>query len=61
MEVVDRQVLTRAAVGAALIGVGLSLMLSASRKLNCEECEEKNDLLPGQVDLVSDIVNADDD
>jgi hypothetical protein len=39
----DRSVLTRAAVGAALIGVGLSLMLSASRKLPCEDCAEKRE------------------
>jgi hypothetical protein len=45
VEVVDKSVLTRAAVGAVLIGVGLSLMLSASRKLNCEECEEKEAVL----------------
>lgn len=35
----SKAVMTRAAIGAALIGVGLSLMLSASRKM-CVECEE---------------------
>jgi hypothetical protein len=42
----DRKIMARAAVGAILIGTGLALMLSATRKITCEECgDEKVDVV----------------
>ena len=39
MELMDRSVMMRAGVGALLIGAGLALMLSASKKI-CVDCEK---------------------
>lgn len=36
----NRSIMVRAGVGAILIGTGLALMLSATRKITCEECDE---------------------
>lgn len=55
----NRSVYMRAGIGAILIGVGLSLMLSASRKV-CIDCEEESpevtatDVAKASAEMVSD-------
>lgn len=40
----NRSIMVRAGVGAILIGTGLALMLSATRKITCEECDETEEV-----------------